>query len=107
MSSTQARGKPALSVVVAIVSDTTDARSDTSHLLGCLDALARQTGVSAPEIIVPYHAGMDGVDEVRRRYPNVVYLPVDDLRSFTGRGGSREHHDELRARGLAVARGEI
>ena len=35
------------------------------------------------------------------------FLAVNDLRTYAGGGGSREHHDELRARGLAVARGAV
>jgi hypothetical protein len=98
--------RPVLSVVVVIVSDTTRAGGDTSHLDGCLDALERQVDAPPMEIIVPYHSRTRGV-EGRRRFPGVRFLRADDLRSVTETGGSREHHDELRARGLAVARGEI
>jgi hypothetical protein len=97
---------PWLSVVVAIVSDT-DGQTDTSHLRTCLDSLQRQTGAPAMEIIVPYHQSVSGIHEVRRLYPDVVFHQVDDLRTYNGRSGSREHHDELRARGLALARGPI
>jgi hypothetical protein len=103
----QAGERPTLSVVVVIVSDTTDARSDAGHLTGCLEALARQVGVPPMEIIVPYHPRVDGIDAARARFPEVEFIPVGDLRTYTGQGGSREHHDELRARGLAVARGEV
>ena len=99
-------GNPALSVVVAIVSDTTD-RPDVSHLEPCLAALTQQSGAPAMEIIVPYHPSVDGIARVRERYPDVRFMEVADLRTYTGQGGSREHHDELRARGLAVARGTI
>ena len=101
-----ALNNPDLSVVVAIVSDTTE-RPDTSHLEPCLAALAQQAGAPPTEIIVPYHASVDGIARLRHQYPTVHFLEVADLRTFTGRGGSREHHDELRARGLALARGSI
>jgi hypothetical protein len=96
-----------LSVVVALVSDTTDGHCDLSHLAGCLEALAGQVGAPPLEIIVPYPASLTGMEEIRRRFPGVVLLPCADLKTYTGRGGSREHHDELRACGLAVARGDL
>jgi hypothetical protein len=97
---------PPLSVVVAIVSDTTD-HPDTAHLAPCLEALGRQPSASTIEIIVPYHPSVKGIAALKERYPNVHFLEVADLRTYTGGGGSREHHDELRARGLAVARGSV
>jgi hypothetical protein len=99
-------GVPVLSVVVAIVSDTTG-RPDTSHLELSLRALNNQTGAPPMEIVVPYHPSVQGIEQLRRDYPDVRFVEVADLRTYTGRSGSREHHDELRARGLAVARGEI
>jgi hypothetical protein len=97
---------PQLSVVVAIVSDTTTARCGTAHLERSLTALARQIEPPSLEIIVPFHRGVDGIERLRTAFPKVNFLPVE-LQTYTGRGGSREHHDELRARGLEAARGEI
>jgi hypothetical protein len=99
-------GNPSLSVVVAIVSDTTG-HPDTAHLEPCLEALFRQPLASAMEIIVPFHPAVKGIAALRDRYPNVHFFEVADLQTYTGRGGSREHHDELRARGLAVAHGRV
>jgi hypothetical protein len=101
-----ATGKPVFSVVVAIVSDTTS-RADASHLGPCLEALLRQTGAPAMEIVVPHHPFVQGIDQVRDRYPGVKFVKAGDLRTYTGRPGSREHHDELRARGLAATSGSI
>lgn len=98
---------PVLSIVVVIVSDTTDTRCDASHLAGCLEALARQQGAPATEIIVPHLPCVAGITKLTRRFPAVRFMAVDDLHTFRGPGGSREHHDELRARGLGVARGKI
>jgi hypothetical protein len=89
-----------------MVSDTTDS-ADTSHLGPCLDALLSQAGAPAIEIIVPYHAGVRGIDEVESRYALVKFLKVTDLKTYSGLKNSREHHDELRARGLAVAQGTL
>lgn len=97
---------PALSVVVAIVSDTT-ASPDTAHLEPCLDALSRQPLASGTEIVVPFHPATRGIAAARVRFPQVNFVEVADLKTYTGRPGSREHHDELRARGLALAQGEI
>lgn len=100
------QNEPDLSVVVAIVSDTTD-RADASHLGPCLTALKQQTGGPRLEIIVPYHPSVAGVAQMRQMHPDVHFQEVTDLKTFSGKGGSREHHDELRARGLALARAEV
>jgi hypothetical protein len=97
---------PVLSVVVAVVSDTTGL-AVTRHLAPCLAALMRQRGAPAMEIIVPHLPGMAGIAALREEYPNVRFVEAEGLRTYTGRSGSREHHDELRARGLALARGSI
>ena len=47
------------------------------------------------EIVVPHHSAVTGITELKARYPHVHFVPVDSLKTFTGRGGSREHHDEL------------
>jgi hypothetical protein len=94
-----------LSVVVAIVSDTTSA-AGTRHLADCLAALEEQVDAPDVEVLVPYAAPLPDIDDVAARFPNVTFLPISDLRHRPG-SGSREHHDELRARGLAAARGEI
>jgi len=98
---------PRLSVVVVIVSDTIDPRSNVFHLTACLEALAQQSEPPAMEIIVPYHPRTEGIENLKVRFPTVVFLRADNLTTFRIQVGSREHHDELRARGLATARGEI
>jgi hypothetical protein len=97
---------PVISVVVAIVSDTTGPRADVRHLTGCLEALSRQTGAPPTEVVVPYHEQVDGIEELAQRFPEVVFLPVTGVEVATD-GGGREHHDVLRARGMAAARGEL
>src|SRR5262245_5226237 len=95
---------PLLSVVVAIVSDTTSGRADAVHLARCLEALDRQLERPPIEVLVPYLANVDGLDAVQRRFPHVTFIPVRDVEA---KPGNREHHDVLRARGLAAARGDI
>jgi hypothetical protein len=101
-----ASDNPVLSVVVAIITDTTE-RPEVSHLERCLAALMRQSGAPTMEIIIPYHPFVEGIPRLRQQYSDVRFVEVTDLRTYTRRGGSREHHDELRARGLALARGTI
>jgi hypothetical protein len=66
-----------------------------------------QTNAPPMEILVPHHPFVDGITRMREQYPGVRFLEISDLRTYTGCPGSREHHDELRARGLGLARGRI
>lgn len=97
---------PCVSVVVVIVSDTTQARADAHHLAGCLEALGRQRAAPAIEVIVPHHARVDGIDALKQRFPHVRFLLVSGEEAM-GNGCGREHHDVLRAHGLLAARGEV
>jgi len=98
---------PVVSVIVVIVSDTMDERARVDHLPGCLDALRTQVDVPPIEIIVPHHARTDGIDALAARYRDVRFIAVSDPAIDARRAGSREHHDMLRARGLALARGKL
>lgn len=98
---------PLLSVVVVIVGDTINARCDTKQLASTLDALANQKCASDLDVIVPYHAQIEGIENLKERFPKANFLLIDDLKFFKAEGKSREHHDELRARGASAARGEI
>jgi hypothetical protein len=93
-----------LSVVVAIVSDTTRARADARLLAGCLQALADQVEPPPIEVIVPVHERVDGIAALRERFPAVAFVEVAGIAPAAG---SREHHDVLRARGIAAARGDL
>ncbi|MCW5976877.1 MAG: hypothetical protein KIT09_02310 [Bryobacteraceae bacterium] len=99
--------EPVLSVVVAIVCDTIRARSDATYLEGSLESLARQEDAPPMEVIVPYHPRIRGIERARERFPWVRFLPVNDLKEYKENEAGREHHDELRSRGLAAARGRI
>ena len=83
----------ALSVIVVISSDTVARRADVSHLEGCLGALSKQNHPPAMEIIVPHHTDVDGIEDLSRRYPAVVFLPVPIVSIAERDGGGREHHD--------------
>jgi hypothetical protein len=96
---------PLLSVVVAIVSDTTTPRAEVGLLIGCLQALAEQVEAPPMEIIVPVHDRVDGVALLRERFPAVAVIEYADI--ALPAGGGREHHDVLRARGIAAARGDL
>jgi hypothetical protein len=99
--------RPVLSVVVAIVCDTLRARSDASYLEKSLEALARQSGAPAMEILVPHYGHIRGLERVRERFPQVRFLQVAELPSYRPDAPGREHHDELRAAAMAEARGDI
>ena len=101
-----ATGHPVLSVVVTIASDTLHGPS-VDHLRPCLESLARQNNPPEMEVIVPHQPGFTGINELGKEFPAVHFLEICGLRRYTGRAGSREHHNELRARGVAAARGEI
>ncbi len=96
--------RPVVSVVIAIVSDTTGP-ADTRHLVSCLQAFADQLEDPPVELIVPHLVDVEGIEAVKKRFPHVLFLPVTDLNQATM--GSREHHDVLRARGLSAARGQF
>jgi GT2 family glycosyltransferase len=93
-----------LSVVVVIVSDTAEVRGSSVHLRECLQALADQIDPPRIEVIVPHLDNVEKIDFVRAAFPWVRWLLVSDV---VARIGGREHHDVLRARGLAAARGAI
>jgi len=98
---------PRLSVIVVPVGDTIVPYRDVAELAGNLEALSRQIDPPPMEVIVPFHDRICGLEELARRFPNVHFLRADGLKGLTSAGGSREHHDELRSRGAAAARGEI
>lgn len=91
-------------VVVVIVSDTIQARGSAAHLGDCLDALSKQIDAPPFEVIVPHLENVEGIEVVQARFPVVRFLPMPDV---VVRLGGREHHDVLRARGLAAAHGDL
>ncbi len=100
-------GRPQLSIVIVPVGDTTGFDGTLDELAGNLAALRQQVDAPSHEVIVPYHRRTRGIPELKARFPEVQFLLVDPLASLSDRAGTREHHDELRARAVAVARGEI
>jgi hypothetical protein len=99
--------QPVLSVVVAIVCDTLRSRADASYLEKTLEALSRQAGAPPMEILVPHSAHIRGLEQIQARFPEVRFLKVTELASYHPDARGRDHHDELRAVGIAAARGEI
>jgi hypothetical protein len=98
---------PVLSVIVVIVSDTTAERASANDLEGCLIALSRQIDAPLVEVIVPYHPNTDGIAALAARFPDVRFVLVSAPGFVARKAGSREHHDALRAHGLALARGAL
>ena len=98
---------PELSVVIAIVSDTTNPRVDVAHLNGCLQAFADQVAPPSLEIIVAHLPDVEGLDAVKARFPATQFVAVADVKGPRETGGGREHHDVLRARAMALAGGTL
>jgi hypothetical protein len=96
---------PLLTVVVTVVSDTTE-QADTSHLEGCLKALQGQVEPPRMEVLVTCDARLVGIQELQQRFPDVGFIPVEKLRTARS-GPSREHHDELRGIGIQRARAPL
>jgi hypothetical protein len=106
-SAVDSRRDALLSVVVVIVSDTLDERARSDDLAGCLEALGRQIEPPRLDVIVPYHPGTEGIEALQRSFPAVRFIAVDDPDVAVRAAGSRDHHDRLRAHGLAAAHGEV
>src|SRR5690242_5131886 len=96
---------PALSVVVTVITDTVRPPG-ISQLRQCLRSLADQKAPPSMEIIVP-HAPNFQPGELRNEFPRVRFIEFKDLKRFSTRLGSRDHHNELRARGISSALGAI
>ncbi len=96
---------PALTVVVTVVSDTSE-QSDTQNLEGCLEALRRQLNPSPMEVLVTCDARLRGIEPLQKRFPEVAFIAVEKLRTVRS-GPSREHHDELRGIGIRKARAPL
>lgn len=96
-----------LSVVIVIASDTVRTPARVNHLRYCLNALRETVHDPALDIIVPHLPGTLGVDALASDFPEVRFLAVPEVSRRRATGACRDHHDELRARGLAVARGTI
>jgi hypothetical protein len=94
---------PILSIVVTVVSDTAQP-ADLRHLESCLEALERQIDPPSLEILVTCEANLPGVEELQQRFPGVIFICVDRLRTEVPEP-SREHHDLLRGIGFRRARG--
>ena len=97
-------GPPLLSIVVGLSSDTNAKVASADHLAECLAALAAQVDAPALEVIVPHQEPVEGLDEVKQRFPDVRFLSSPDV---VKRLGDREHHDVLKARAMAASKGDL
>ena len=96
-----------LSVIVVVVSDTINRKYDLSCLSICLEALQQQVDPPQFEILVPYPSQVTDFEILKNQFPQVTFIPIDQLDSYKVTGFGREHHDELRARGISAAHGEV
>jgi hypothetical protein len=102
----EAPSDPLLSVIVAIVSDTLQPPT-VDRLRDCLRSLCEQVDPPTLEIIVPHLSGVVGINQLKVQFPEIRFLAIAELKRPAGSSGSREHHNKLRAHGVAAARGDI
>jgi hypothetical protein len=96
-----------LSVVVVIASDTLRRPGHVGHLRHCLRGLHAQQDAPPLEIVVPHLSGVLGLQPLAGEFPAVRFLEVGDVSRGIARGPYREHHDELRSRGMAATAGDL
>jgi GT2 family glycosyltransferase len=87
---TEVKAVPDLSVVVVVF-------AGRSYLLRCLAALMRLEVEGEMELVVPHDDTLDGLEELRARFPGVRLVPLGGQRTYA----------ELRAAGVRAARGRI
>ena len=96
-----------LSVVIVIASDTLRRPGHAGHLRQCLRGLLSQQDAPALDIVVPHLPGVVGLEHLAREFPAVRFLELGDVLGRLPRGPYRDHHDELRARAIAVTSGDL
>jgi len=96
-----------LSVVVTLVSDTTNHILDLSLLRDCLDSLQKQDEPPSMEVIVPYMEGSADFSPLAAEFPETDFLCVHGTHLYSRTEKGREHHHELRAQGILAAKGRI
>lgn len=90
-----------LSVVVGLIAGEADS------VRTCLDALGPGLAKYRGECIVPFDGRLQGVEELRKRFPWAEFIDATDRVDIEQFKQSREHHDILRAIGLSRAKGEV
>ena len=95
-----------LSVVIVMASDTVRRPAHAGHLRHCLHGLRLQRHAPALDIVVPHLPGVSGIEALTREFPDVRFFEVSNLPPLP-RGPYRDHHDDLRSRGLEVTRGPV
>lgn len=93
---------PSLSVVVVVAAENRSETGISQVLCSALNALQRQQPVRPDEIVVPHALAAD-VSRLELDFPEVRLLPV----AVSSLAGSSERTEELRAAGVAAARGQI
>lgn len=90
-----------LSVVVGLITGNKEA------VAACLDSLGPGLSKYRSECIVPYDARLDGDGKLQERFPWAEFVDARDRIDVAHFKHSREHHDILRAIGLARAKGRV
>jgi hypothetical protein len=95
-----------LSVVIVIASDTVRRPAQVGHLRRCLQGLREQIDAPPLEVIVPHLPEVSGLEDLARDFPSVHFVEVSDLPRLP-RAPYRDHHDDLRTRGVGAATGPL
>jgi hypothetical protein len=95
-----------LSVVVVIASDTVRRPAHAGHLRVCLQGLREQRDAPALDVVVPHLPGVRGLDDLVGEFPEVRFLEAADLPRLP-LGPYRDHHDDLRSRGIRATTGPL
>ncbi|CAN5587891.1 hypothetical protein BH10CHL1_BH10CHL1_27090 [soil metagenome] len=90
----ESASKKTSSVVISVIVVPLRGHSDLQR---CLRALSQQSGVQAPEIIVPYDQAISHVSKLAAEFPTIQFLPARGRRTYA----------ELRALGVQQATGAI
>jgi hypothetical protein len=91
-----------MSVIVAVIEGGNIAMRD------CLTALEPSIKEHTLEVLVPYDARLDGVDELETKFPWAQFIDARASVDAEDHGdSSREHHDILRSIGIEMAKGPI
>lgn len=96
------RSELELSIIVAVI------EGGSFAMKNCLEALEPSVSEHRLEVLVPYDSRLEGVAELKSRFPWAEFVDARERVVAEEHGdSSREHHDLLRAVGLNMASGPI
>src|SRR5262245_54493304 len=76
----------------------------------CLNCLVPQAVQYSAEVIIPYDSTVNGVEELKQNFPQVIFHDMGCIRTargFDSHAMAHDLYDRRTAAGLKIARGEI